>query len=121
MVREPEGDGVEGVGDVEDEVLPAAGWGDLKDAPFEVDADDGFLCRPCEDEEILVRLIKCPEDCHHRKPLLRMPSRSTTSLIGRTLHGAPGALWPDGMLNRTFNARTTKVVFSRFWFSIVAS
>ena len=34
-------------------MLPAEGWGDLKDAPFEVDADDGFLCRPCEDEEIV--------------------------------------------------------------------
>ena len=34
-------------------MFPAEGRGDLKDAPFEVDADDGFLCRPCEDEEIV--------------------------------------------------------------------
>ena len=55
MVKHPDEE-VEGGGDddgVED--FPAEGWADLKDAPIELDAEDGMSCRPCGDDEEVVQ------------------------------------------------------------------
>ena len=54
MVKDPEDvDGGGEDGGVED--FPVEGWADLKDAPIELDAEDGMLCRPCGDDEEVVQ------------------------------------------------------------------